>query len=429
MLPFALLIICGAYLTVKSRFLQFTHFPASLKLIIKAATAKKDKNSGFTSLQSACTALSATVGTGNIAGVAGAISLGGAGAIFWMWVSALLGMIIKYTEITLGILSREYRGEKYVGGPMYCIKNLLPERLKILSGIFAFCALPAVFCTGNLTQTNAAILSVSDNYLVRLSLGIVFCLLTAVITSGGAKRIGAVTEKIMPVMALSYIALSVGVIISNIDFLPRAFKMIFTGAFNPRAVTGGCVGSVITCILTGASRGVFSNEAGLGTSAMAHASAVDADITRQGLFGIFEVFADTLIICTVTALTILCGGVNIEYGAAASARLVGNALFLSYGKAAPVLLSVMLCFFAFSSVIGWALYGDICASFLFGKKGKRIFLKLYPFGCILGAAANTGLAFRLSGIFNGIMLCINLPVIFLLSDKIIDMKVRKNERR
>lgn len=414
--PLTLLLICGFYLTFKGRFFQITKFPASVKLILKAVTSKKQKNSSINSLQSACTALAATVGTGNIAGVAGAVSIGGAGAIFWMWISAFLGMAIKYAEITLAIRFREKNVEEYVGGPMFYIKRKFPHKFKFLSYIFAFCCIPATFCTGNITQSNAAIFSVSENFYIRLIMGIIFAVLTFVVIFGGSSRIGLFTEKTVPVMSFIYIALALGVIIINIEFLPIAFKMIIRGAFNPKAVTGGCVGSVLSCIITGASRGVFSNEAGLGTSAMAHSSAFDANESTQGLFGVFEVFVDTILICTLTGLTILCSGVNIKYGSIASCELVGKALSADYGNISSVMLSVMMCFFGFSSIIGWALYGNICSKFLFGKKGKILFCAFYPLGSVLGAISSVETAWRISEFFNGIMLCINLSALLFLND-------------
>lgn len=427
-LPFSFLIICGIYLTVKGNFFQFTRLFKSFKLVVKAFLRKEKHSDRVSSLQCACTALSATVGTGNIAGVAGAIALGGAGAVFWMWVSAFLGMAVKFAEISLSILYRKKTSEyRYVGGPMYYISLGLGEKFKALAMIFALVCIPAALCTGNITQTNAAVTSISSNILVKAVVGIIFSVLAAFVITGGVKRIGAVTEKIVPFMSLLYIVLCSGVIFLNLDFLPQAFTMILKGAFCPKAVTGGAVGSVSLAVLTGAGRGVFSNEAGLGTSAIAHAEAYDADANTQGLFGIFEVFVDTILICTITALTILCSRVNINYGTIASSELVKASFKMSYGNAASFLLSVMLCFFAFSSVIGWALYGEVSLGFLFGKKGKRIFFYLYPFTCFVGAIINVEFAWRISAFFNGIMLCCNLPSILLLDPfKTITQKKDKN---
>lgn len=428
MFPFALLMICGAYLTLKGRFFQFSRFPQSVRLVKKAYKTKKNTSCGISSLQSACTALSATVGTGNIAGVAGAVSLGGAGAVFWMWISALVGMAIKFGEISLAIHFREKNGGRYIGGPMYYIKNGLPKALRPLGYIFALAGIPAVLCSGNITQTNAAVSSLGGGLCTKLTSGIAFALLTALVIKGGAKRIGAVTEKIIPVMSVLYTLLALGVIILNIDFLPSAFKMIIKGAFSPKAVTGGAVGSAMTAVMTGASRGIFSNEAGLGTSAMAHSEAYDADESIQGLFGIFEVFIDTILICTLTALTILCSGVNIEYGSIASSELVAGALSVCFGKASSVILAVMMCIFAFSSVIGWALYGDVCISYLFGGRLKKLFSALYPAACLLGALFDVSAAWRLSSFFNGIMLCTNLPAILLLSDNFLKIEGKRIDK-
>lgn len=424
-LPFTILIITGIYLTLKGKFFQFGRFPKSVSLVVKAF--KSEKGSGeISSIRAACTAISATVGTGNIAGVAGAISIGGAGAVFWMWISALCGMAVKFGEIALAVIYREKQGEKFRGGPMYYIKNGLSKGFGFLSILYAVSTVPAVIAGGNMTQTNASVMAIGNNMKTRLIAGIIFCIATALIAGGGIKRVGAVTEKLVPLMSVIYVIMSLVIIISNIDFLPTAFKMIFEGAFNPRAVTGGAVGSVRTAMMIGASRGVFSNEAGLGTSAMAHSVAFDADSKTQGLFGVFEVFIDTLLLCTLTVLTILCSRVKINYGVAASTELVRDALATDFGSWSQILLAVMMCVFGFSSVIGWAVYGDICTEYLWGKKGKAVFRVIYPISCIIGAVCNTEFVWRLAAFFNGIMLCINLPAILLLSDDF--LKEDKNEK-
>ena len=426
MLPFTLLLLCGIYLSVKSRFSQITRFPDSIRFMAKALHSKK-QGEGINSYQAACTALSATVGTGNIAGIAGALSIGGAGAIFWMWVSGVAGMCVKAAEIILAVSYREKRDGAVMGGPMYYIKKGLPKALKPVAAAFCIASVPAVFCSGNITQANAAVLSLGGGRTVKIVAGIIFTLLTYAAITGGIKRIGVITEKIVPVMSVLYVILSLSTVILNIDFLPQAFKMIIEGAFSPKAVTGGAVGSVMTAALIGAQRGVFSNEAGLGTSAMAHAAAYDADPKTQGLFGIFEVFVDTILLCTLTALAVLCSGVTITYGTASSSELVVSALSQVFGNLAAPIISVMLCLFAFSSIIGWAVYGSICVGFLFGKKGEKIFLKLYPLGCLAGALANVKLAWDLSAFFNGIMMCINLPsIIFLSSNAIKYLKKEEN---
>lgn len=415
-LPFCFLMVSGIYFTIKTRLSQVTRFGESVRL---TARAFKSRGVGteITSFKSACTALSATVGTGNIAGVAGALSIGGAGAVFWMWVSAILGMCIKAAEITLAIIYRERQGGNFVGGPMYYIKNGLGKNLKYLGFVFCLAAVPAVICSGNITQTNAAVITFCESDLSKLIWGIIFCVACLFAITGSFTRIAAITEKLVPLMSVLYIILCFIVIIENNTLLPKVFSMIFKGAFNTKAVTGGAVGSLTTCIFIGASRGIFSNEAGLGTSAMAHSVAVDADPKTQGLFGIFEVFIDTILLCTLTALTILCSGVKINYGSVASTELVLKALNDNFGSFGNIALSLMMCLFAFSSIIGWAVYGKLCWSFLFGKWGNIIFTLIYPLCCIPGALFDSSLAWRLASICNGIMLCTNLIALLLLSGK------------
>lgn len=413
-LPFTFLMLTGVYLSLKGRFFQIFKLRSAIKLTVKAFKEPKVKGE-ITSFQSACTALSSTVGTGNIAGVASAVSLGGPGAVFWMWISALCGMAVKFGEIALAVEFREMK-PKYKGGPMYVAKNAAPKGLKLLGVVFCLAGIPTVICNGNMTQINAAAVSLGESVLVKALCGTVFCILTALIIFGGTNRIINVVDKLVPLMSLGYVIMSLIIIFLNIDFLPTAFKMIFKGAFTPRAVTGGAVGSVFNVMTIGASKGVFSNEAGLGTSAMAHSAAVDADKSTQGLFGIVEVFIDTIVLCTLTALTILCSRVKINYGLSASVELVKQALGRDFRGASSLILSLMMCVFAFSSIIGWAFYGDLCADFLFGRWGRRAFKLIYPLFCIVGAVLKVSFTWRISAFFNGIMLCSNLPLVLLLSN-------------
>ena len=419
MLPFVFLVFSGIYFTVKSNFFQFKYLPSSVAYAL-GGIFKKRKKGEVSPFQAACTALSATVGTGNIAGVAGALSLGGAGAVFWMWVSAFAGMIIKVAEIVLSLNYREKKDGAFVGGPMYYIKNGLPKLFAPLAVLYSAAAVPAVFCSGNFTQTNSAVLSIGGSGIIRLAGGIFFAMLTLIVLAGGAQRVAGFTCKTVPFMAVLYLLMTFGVIFVNFERLPNALSMIFKGAFDPSAVTGGAVGSAAAAVFTGASRGVFSNEAGLGTSAMAHSASSHTDGVRQGLFGIFEVFADTVVICTLTALSLLCSGVGIEYGKGASAELVSSALATLYGKYSVILLAVMMCLFGLSSVIGWGYYGIVSCDYLFGKTGRRLFIILYPLACIPGALINVDTAWRLSGIFNGILLCINAAAVLLLSENAIN---------
>lgn len=424
--PFVFLIFCGIFLSFKGKFFQLRFLPRSAKLMKKAFKESR-KTEGITSFKAACTSLSAAVGTGNIAGVAAAISVGGAGAVFWMWVSAVLGMAIKACEINLGIHYRQKETGEFLGGPMFYIKKGLPVFLKPLAFVFALAGIPAVFCTGNITQTNAAVESITDNIKLRLIFGLVFALFTYISVWGGMNRIANVTEKIVPIMSLIYIIICSIVIILNIDFLPEAFKMIIVGAFKPKAVTSGAVGSVFATALIGARRGIFSNEAGIGTAAIAHSAAQDANPQNQGLFGIFEVFVDTLLICTLTALTIICSQVPINYGKITSAELAVDAISQVFGKTSNILISLMLCLFAFSSIIGWAAYGEIFSYFLKGDILKKIFRLIYPLFCIFGAVANVDLVWKLSDFFSGIMLVINLPAIIMLSDEALKFFIKEEK--
>ncbi len=414
-LPFSLIIFGGLYLTLKGKFFQLRGTFRSFALMKKAILNSR-KNKKVSSFTAACTALAATVGTGNIAGVAGAVSIGGAGAVFWMWVSAFMGMAIKFGEITISVLHRRHGGEFASGGPMYYIKN------PVLAFAFALSVLPAAFAGGNITQINAVLSPFNLHISAKFLIGIFAAILTAFILKGGIGLVGKITEKILPFMSVMYIILCFGVIAYNIDFLPNAFKMIMVGAFTPRAVTGGAVGSFFATAFIGASRGVFSNEAGLGTSGMIHSAADDALPSKQGFFGIFEVFLDTMVICTLTALTILCSGVNINYGNIASTELVLKALSSVYGSAAQVLLTVMMAIFAYSSVLGWSVYADTAALYLSGTKGQRFFKLFYPIGCVIGAVFTSNMAWRLAAFFNGLMLCVNMPSVLLLAEEFLKYK-------
>ena len=402
--------------------------PLSVRYALGGIFSRKGKGEGVSPFQAACTALSSTVGTGNIAGVAGAVALGGAGAVFWMWLSALAGMVVKSAEIILALKFKQKKEGGAVGGPMYYIKKGLPNTFAPLAVIFSLVGMLSAFFSGNVTQTGSAIAALNGGALIRLLCGAAFAAATVAVTVGGAKRIGSVTEKIVPFMALVYIIMTLGVIGANIKSLPSVLVMIFKGAVKPAAVTGGAVGSVITAAVTGASRGVFSNEAGLGTSAIAHGCAESDEGVKQSLYGIFEVFADTIILCTLTALTILLSGVNIEYGKTASTELVSKALYSFYGKSATVLLGVMMCLFGLSSVIGWGLYGIVCSGFAFGKRGEKLFPLVYPLFCLFGAVCRAETAWRLSAFFNGIMLCVNVFAVLMLSDTAIG-KMRGFKKR
>ena len=372
----------GLYLSIRTHFLQIRKFPYAIKTTIGRMFRKRNASDGaLTPFQAVCTALAATVGTGNIAGVAGAIAIGGPGAVFWMWISALLGMCTKFAEVTLAVHFREKNTNgDLVGGPMYYIKNGLGEKWIWLAYLFAAFGVLTVFGTGNATQVNTittAINSALLNYHVisegavstsNLIIGIVITVLVGMILLGGIKRIGQVTEKLVPFMALLYIVLALGVVLMNIRVLPAVFVSIIRGAFQPSAVTGGVVGSMFMSMKKGVSRGIFSNEAGLGTGSIAHACADTRKPVKQGMFGIFEVFADTIVICTLTALVILCSQVPVNYGAAAGAELTIQGFTSVYGDWVSIFTAVAMCCFAFSTILGWDCTEQDASSFCFQKK-------------------------------------------------------------
>lgn len=423
----------GLYLSIRTGFLQIRKFPYAIRTTLGRIFRKRSASDGaITPFQAVCTALAATVGTGNIAGVAGAIAIGGPGAIFWMWVSALFGMCTKFAEVTLAVHFREINANgELVGGPMYYIKNGLGKKWNWLAYLFAAFGVLTVFGTGNATQVNTittAINSALLNYNIisesavstsNLIIGIVIAILIAMILLGGIKRIGQVTEKLVPFMALLYILLGLGVILLNIQNVPSVFVSIFKGAFQPSAVTGGIIGSMFLSIKKGVSRGIFSNEAGLGTGSIAHACADTKKPVKQGMFGIFEVFTDTIVICTLTALVILCSGVPITYGEAAGAELTILGFTSTYGNWVSIFTAVAMCCFAFSTALGWGLYGARCIEFLFSEKVIKPFMVVYALIAILGATANLGLMWNIAETFNGLMAIPNLIALFLLSGTVV----------
>ena len=406
-----------------------------MKVTIGRMFRKKQAADGaMTPFQAVCTALAATVGTGNIAGVAGAIAIGGPGAVFWMWISALLGMCTKFSEVTLAVHFREKNDKgEFVGGPMYYIKNGLKKHWHWLAYLFAAFGVITVCGTGNATQVNTittAIDSALFNYgiiskdsvsNINLVIGIVLAVLLALILLGGIKRIGQVTEKLVPFMALFYVVLALGVVILNINHVPAVFKEIVEGAFSPASVTGGVVGSFFMSMKKGVSRGIFSNEAGLGTGSIAHACADTRKPVKQGFFGIFEVFVDTIVICTLTALVILCSEVPITYGQAAGAELTISGFTATYGNWVSLFTAVAMCCFAFSTIICWGLYGARCIEFLFGTKVNKPFMFVYSLVAIVGATLDLGLLWSIAETFNGLMAIPNLIAVFLLSGVVVKL--------
>ena len=426
----------GLLLSVRTGFLQLRKFPYAIKTTIGRIFRKKDASDGaMTPFQAVCTALAATVGTGNIAGVAGAIAIGGPGAVFWMWCSALLGMCTKFSEVTLAVHFRERnKNGELVGGPMYYIKNGLGSRWQFLAVLYSLFGVLTVFGTGNATQVNTIVTAIDSALLaygsslnsilptVNLVVGVVVAMMVAMVLLGGIKRIGSVSEKLVPFMALFYIVLAVGVVGLNLPRLPYVLESIVAGAFNPAAFTGGTIGSLFISMQKGVSRGIFSNEAGLGTGSIAHACADTKKPVKQGMFGIFEVFADTIIICTLTAMVILCSGTPVNYGTAAGAELTISGFTTTYGGWASIFTAVALCCFAFSTIIGWGLYGSRFLVFLcHSDKVAKPFFVVYSFVSILGATVDLGLLWSIADTFNGLMSIPNLIALLLLSGTVVKL--------
>lgn len=422
----------GLLLSVRTRFIQVRKFGAAMKNTIgKIFDKTQAKDGSMSPFQAVCTALAGTVGTGNIAGVAGAIALGGPGAIFWMWCSAFLGMCTKFSEVTLAIHFREKNANgEYVGGPMYYIKNGLSKKWHFLAVLYALFGVLTVFGTGNATQVNTIVSSIHSalhnlhiiddtvDERANLIFGIFIAAFVAMVLLGGIKRIGQVSEKLVPFMATLYVILAIGVVILHINRIPAVFAMIFKSAFTPQAATGGIIGSMFLSMKKGVSRGIFSNEAGLGTGSIAHACADTNNAVHQGMFGIFEVFMDTIVVCTLTGLAILLGAPNIVYGQAAGAELTISGFTATYGGWVSIFTAVAMCCFAFSTIIGWGLYGSRCIEFLGGEKLVRPFLVAYSFVSIIGATINLGLLWDIADTFNGLMAIPNLIALLVLSGQV-----------
>ena len=425
----------GLLLTIKTKFLQIRKFPYAMKEPLGRVFKKQDASDGsMTPFQAVCTALASIVGTGNIAGVAGAIAIGGPGAVFWMWISAILGMCTKFSEVTLAVHFRERNQEgDYVGGPMYYIKNGLSKNWHFLAVLFSAFGVLTVFGTGNATQVNTITTAINSALLnfhvisqssvgtANLIIGIIVAILVALILLGGIKRIGQVAERLVPFMAFIYIFFALGVVVLNIDQLPAVFGSIINGAFHPASVTGGIVGSFFMSMKKGVARGIFSNEAGLGTGSIAHACADTKEPVKQGLLGIFEVFTDTILICTLTALVILCSGIPIGFGADAGAELTISGFTSTYGNWISIFTAVALCCFAFSTIIGWGLYGARCIEFLFSSKVIKPFMLVYSLVAILGATVDLGMLWSIAETFNGLMAIPNLIALFLLSGTVVKL--------
>lgn len=419
----------GLVLTIRLGFVQLRLFPQAWRQFL-GGLRLEGKENGTSPFRALCTALAATVGTGNLVGVAGAISLGGPGAIFWMWVSGFLGMATKYAEATLAVRYREKTSQGYAGGTMYMIRQGLPGSFRLLAWAYGLFGLLASFGVGNATQISAmvsGIHGVLGTFGFRpavpgnLLLGLVLAVAVGWLLWKGSGTIGALAEGLVPLFSAGYILLCAGALAVRAGELPRAVGMIFQGAFSPRAVTGGMLGSGFAALRVGCSRGTFTNEAGMGTAAMAHAGAEVDNPCQQGLMGIMEVFLDTLVICTLTALVILTSGVAIPYGTDAGTWLTEAAFAGTYGPGAGIFLAVALSCFAFATVLGWGLYGRCCAEFLFGPRAVFGFALAQAAVVVLAACLRADALWQISEILNGLMAIPNLVALALLMPETIQL--------
>lgn len=440
-----LLVGTGILMTVLTKFFQLSHIGHWFKNTIggifkdKHVTKHTEKDDqSISQFQSLCTALAATIGTGNIVGVASALIAGGPGAIFWMWVVAFFGMMTNYSENVLGIYYRRknQKGE-WCGGAMYYLKDGLGSYKgfkqigAVLAVLFSVFCLMASFGIGNMSQVN----SISANMDAAFSIppyvtGIVLLIIAALVILGGLKRIASVTEKLVPFMAIIYIVGALVIFFLNIGQFGAIFTAIFKGAFGLKAVGGGIVGSGVKLALTwGMKRGVFSNEAGLGSSVMVHSNSNVREPVRQGMWGIFEVFADTIVVCTLTAFSVLSSGlIDLDTGAvlseASGSALVGEAFATVFGSFGPAFIAVAILLFAFSTVLGWSHYGSKAWEYLFGTKSTFVYKIVFVLMIFVGATMNLSLAWDLSDTFNGLMAIPNLIGVLSLSP--IVMKITKN---
>ena len=427
--PSLLLIIgAGLYFSFRLELIQLRLFPRAAKLFLEKLRPAPSREGTVSSFQATCTALAATVGTGNLVGVAGAICIGGPGAVFWMWICGILAMATKYAEVTLALRYRITEDGETVGGPMYMISRGMGKNWHWLAAVYSFFGVTAAFGVGNATQINAVISglhAMADSFGFKpekswdLIAGIVLAFAVGGMLLGGAKRIGQVAQGLVPFAAVGYILLCLAVLFLRREAVPGAVRSILKGAFSPGAVTGGAVGSAFLALRVGCSRGVFTNEAGMGTASIAHASAEVSHPAEQGMMGIVEVFLDTILICTLTALVILASGVEIPYGFDAGGELTLAAFTAVCGPGAAVFLAAALCCFAFATVLGWGLYGIRCARYLFGPGSRRWFAGLQTAVVILGALLGTGTVWILAEIVNGLMAIPNIIALARLSPELI----------
>ena len=442
----AALIGCGLWFTWRTRFVQFRMVGEMLRLLTDSSVKPQGSEKHISSFQAFAVSLASRVGTGNLAGVATAIAVGGPGAVFWMWLSAIFGMVTKYAEVLLSVKYRE-RNEKgdWVGGPMYYIKNGLGKGWAWLGAIFCVFGFLAAFGIGNMTQINTIASSINtaiDAFggnveastvllfgqtvpISSIIIGVIAAIIVALVLIGGLKRIGQVTEKLVPVMAVIYIVASIIVLIVNIRYLGQAFGMIFGNAFTVKAAFGGAVGIAFkTIVQKGVARGVFSNEAGLGSAPIAHAATSETDPVKQGVYGIFEVFMDTIVICTLTALVVLLGycsgAISPEWGASGGTDLVSASFGgVLGGKLGALIVAVGITLFALSTLLSWSLYGTRCFEYLFGVKASMVYKIIFVIAVVVGATLKLSIVWDIADTLNGLMAIPNLIALLGLSGVVI----------
>ena len=435
-IPLIVLILgVGIYLTVRLVFLPLIRLPRAFRYMFAKESGGKGEVSSFGAL---CTALSATIGTGNIVGVATAIVAGGPGAMFWMWLAAFFGMATKFAEGVLAVKYRKvYADGHALGGPFYYIERGLGPKFKWLAVLFAvFGMCVGLFGIGTFTQVNSISSAVNEiipsqtvsflggKYTVSTMVsGAILTLIVALVLIGGVKRIAKVSEAVVPFMALIYILFGLIVLFANISAIPAAFEQIFVGAFNPRAVAGGAAGSMLVAMQLGIARGIFSNEAGLGSAPIAAAVASTREPVRQGLISMTGTFIDTLVVCTMTGLTIVITGswdIGLE-GVLVTMNAFSDGLPGVLGTAGPVILLVCLIFFAFTTILGWNFYGERCLEYLVGRNKKAIlaYRVLYILAVFIGPYMTIQAVWDIADIFNGLMAIPNLIAIILLSGEVV----------
>ena len=420
----------GIYLTIGSGAVQFRRFGFAMRNTAGKLFHKQESGEGaVTPLQAVTTALAATVGTGNIVGTSQAIAMGGYGAVFWLWIAALLGMVIKYAEVTLAIQYRERDAHgDWVGGPMYYIENGMGPKWKWLAVAFSILAALASFGIGNMSQSNSIVGSINNaitalapgftgQVAVNWVVGILLAALTGLVLFGGIKRIGAVTEKLIPFMSIAYILMTLFVILFNLKGVGPAFGKIFSAAFTPRAVLGGAAGITLRqAVVWGLRRSAFSNEAGLGSAPIAHAAAHCKSPVDQGIYGIFEVFMDTIVICSLTALTIIISGVDITFGVKPGSALITAAMGTVVNeKLSSLFVAIALSLFAYSTILGWSLYGTRCVQHLLGMKAARVYQAIFIVVIVVGCVSSLDFVWNIADTLNGLMASPNFISLFALS--------------